>query len=170
MGKIRYLRQRTNFDCGPTVIVNSIKWSGGRATWRDLKPLYGPCGITSTHEGSKSTNIAALLREQDTICLSKKKSYPSLETVEEWIDRGHAVLIFYFLDEEPDERTREEPGHVALCIGKDSQGYFKIINYSSEETISMVSRKQLEQDLQRIPAEDSPVAGAESLALFIRKK
>jgi hypothetical protein len=157
---MRYLRQPDRYSCGPTAIINAMKWAGLDATSRDYLPyLQFSCRTIDLQNptdadlnGTMDHDFDRVLRYvgKDVFKIKRRRS-PSLPEIIRHLKRGGAVALSYFWQE-----SGQEGLHFCFISGMD-RGSFVCVNdhdAPNTATIRKRSRKTLKKWLRK--AHDCP--------------
>jgi len=121
--KIRYIRQRDQFSCGPVAIINTLKFLGCNITYKDLPLVQNLCKCKSP-DGTNPENLEKALSMLG-ICFERKIK-PSLKDIDGHIKSRGAILLNYCIS----------MGHYSLCVGKSGTNNYTLINDLDDITIS----------------------------------
>ena len=157
MRTIRYIRQPDSYGCGPTAILNALKWAGFRATLKKhYRPLVTRCKSKDPdgHEFSGTTpkNFQnALKYTSKNIFKVKHLTYPTLNQISKELDKGNAVIILHF-----NEGDQEGSSHYTLLISKLGQDFIAVNAYHKCKTVAPVTHNTMKNWTKR--KEDFPMA------------
>jgi hypothetical protein len=90
----RYIKQRDRYNCAPVAIINALKWAGEKATYSELNRLKELCKCKSP-EGTWSDHFHTALGKEKGLINSRQIKNPSLTEINEWLDKGNAVIVLY---------------------------------------------------------------------------
>lgn len=164
MSKPRYIRQRDKSSCGPTAIINALKWAGRRVTEKNSKKelrIISKCGRENS-KGGAGTNredLNKVLVEDTDLKVDRFVKRPAIKEIDNWIDSGGAVIIEYYWGKVPINRE----GHYTLCTERNSKTY-TLINDKRNQTVVRRRRKTMRTMLR-----NKSYYGDTSYAWFIRK-
>jgi len=125
---IRYTKQRDRHSCGPTAILNAMKWSGAKLSYRSyidklswLCRRYNRKGIGNS-EIDSALRFAGNLRRCDFAVRSVRR--PTLAQIEEHLLGQGAVVLTYLW-----KGDNKAGRHVALVTGISScRNVFWVVN------------------------------------------
>jgi hypothetical protein len=141
---IRYVSQKDNFSCGPTAIVNLLKWLGYQASWKTVTTIREDMwGGSKTGKAMRSFGTPTIVFDTFVICddlfgqlLKTRASKPKVEDLISHLKKGRAVILDHFW-------PGDTGGHYSLVIGY-TKGKFILVNHQEGETISFKTRKYME--------------------------
>ena len=136
----RFIRQPTQSSCGPTAIINCIKWSGYRCSIRSSHTFISRLCNTTREEGTDDVDFGRVLRrlvagegKSGKVSVWKRDRVLSKQILEHVKNPDCvAVVLYYFSHNE---------GHYALVTDVTDQGVV-CVNALADETISIVEKKQ----------------------------
>lgn len=132
---VRYCMQQHLATCGPTAIVNTLKWLGRKATYRSLMPrLCRAKGFTHGY-GINSFYFDQLLRKH--VRKVRMRHCPRIGEIREQLWAGHCVILLYVVN--------AEWGHYINVIDCSSSGKtFTIVNgFSDCSTVCKIRAKKM---------------------------
>ena len=141
---MKYTRQRDSRGCGPTAIINTIKWIGYPVSYNKLYPHLLALCKTTKDEGTKVIDLKKALKElskiyplsyalissREGIVLSKKKK-KSLAYLSE------SGCCFIILVKWYNYKERVWKGHYVF-VDKVSQDTMNCINFHKKETEELI--------------------------------
>lgn len=123
---MRFCKQPTKYSCGPTVILNALKWAGKNVSLRkDFHKIAKTCGLTSTGVSLSQFENALKTLTSDSLLLSHKVDNIDVEDIAEALGKGRAVILRHFHSHK-EERTL---GHYVLLYACENDQIFYGINY-----------------------------------------
>lgn len=142
--KVRWVRQRDHYSCGPVAVLNILKWMGHPWTYKMLPALQVVCKC-DVDVGTGRQNIE---RAMAKLGINKKrKVFPKLRDIDAHLDSGGIILLEYF--------WTEFDGHYALCIGRTKKHYI-MVNDSSKKTITKWNRNDLRGIIKWCRVDEKP--------------
>lgn len=132
MSKIKYARQKRRFDCGPTVIVNAIKFYGGIISYaKEYKSLCDIMGV-EIDGGCTARDIKELIELSDFPYKIKKVVWhPKVSVFKKHLATGNAIMFIY-------------NGHVSLITQYANKKY-TLVNHYSHKTITRLDHKAMNE-------------------------
>ncbi len=127
---IRYIKQPDNVGCGPTAILNTMKWAGMPYTIvKDYYRLFLEC---RSDDGTLPTLFDYALREESRGILSvKKKHKPTAHQIKSWLEHPkQSVVILYW-------HKTHDGGHYALVTEKVDERYIIVNDIKTKEIINL---------------------------------
>lgn len=149
----RYLRQPHATTCGPTVVVNAIKWAGGRANRRTYDFYRGMCASPGSLGGTYMPDFKRALAFASQGLFNYEEGPCSIRRVARHLARGGAVIARYDWDAftlshpGPSRSGRLHGAHFTLVIGGDGET-FTLVNNDRRKTLKRVSRRTLKAYLR----------------------
>jgi len=139
---MRYCKQRNSFECGPIAILNALKWSGARATLKDLADIRKNSGTDKL--GTSERLFRKELKSKGkgyfkVTAFTDKQPDISFFLRELWKDRC-AIIVAHKDCIDPKD------SHYSLWIGR-TDSYIKAVNYDHVSTERRLS-------IQNIPMTD----------------
>jgi len=144
--KVRWVRQRDLYRCGPIAVLNILKWMGGPWTHKMLPAVQILCKCDAD-VGTSRQNIERAMKALGII--KKRRVFPKLKEIDKHLDNGGVILLEYFWD--------KFYGHYALCIGRTEKHYL-IVNDSYEKTVTKWKRNELRIIIKRCRGDEKPWA------------
>lgn len=126
--KMRFLKQKDRFRCGPVALVNALKWSGKKSTSKDLIKISHLLK-TKPKTGTYIHNIEKVV---DKFFKNSMLEAPCLRTLDNHLAANGAILFSYA---HPEKRK----GHIFLII-KNTDKTYLAVNFSNKKTISIVCK------------------------------
>ncbi len=126
--KIRYCRQKTKVDCGPTVVINASKFYGAKLSYtKEYKVLCELLDVEETR-GTTILDIQDLIEDSNLPFYIKKIcKNPKVREIKNHVKSNNCVMLFY-------------SGHVSLIThieGKKAT----LINHYTDVTITKLANK-----------------------------
>lgn len=93
---MRYVRQPDKYSCGPTAIINAVKWAGKKMSLSNHKKLVKECHTTyemGTHEIDFSASLKKNLKKIASIKFRKKALY---KDVISHLNNDSAIILLYW--------------------------------------------------------------------------
>jgi hypothetical protein len=139
---VRYTRQYDKYTCGPTLVLNVMKWAGIQATRKDLKILKRACEAVPLSGTTRSRLEHVLRRTLVGKAHYNKVKKPDLATIRNHLNRGGVVGLQY-LFKRTDRRGRDYwNGHYNLVVHCTRSENFIVVN-DNEKTITTMSVLEL---------------------------
>jgi hypothetical protein len=148
---MRYVSQRDSYSCGSIAVLNTLKWSGMRVTYKShMKRVNKLC----------NANISGILDRDITTALSHYKSLKfrvrrciTMRQLDSHLKKGGCAIIAYefrLLD--------EECGHYIFIPGKKDDNFIIVNDSASKDTIIYYDRKEMVDLLRYRGFRGSPCA------------
>lgn len=156
MSNVRYIRQPDSYGCGPTAIINALKWAGFRATLKKhYRSLVVRCKAKDPdgHEFSGTTpkNFQNALKYTGRNLLKiKHLTHPSLKEISQELNNGKAVVILHF------NQNDHGSSHYTLLIGKLGKDFIAVNAFHGCKTVAQISDKIIKTWTRR--KENMPMA------------
>jgi hypothetical protein len=140
---IRYTKQRGKNLCGPTAILNLMKWAGARVSWKkDIELCMSLCNDNVATNGMWSWVMDSALKYFPLFKVKKVLQVPKLKELDEHIDDGRALVMAYL-----HKGGRAQNGHFMLCVGRTKK-YYEVVNGKVDgKALSRISRKTMRKRL-----------------------
>lgn len=120
----RYVKQPNQYSCGPTAILNALKWAGLDVTLQHHPLLEFSCRAEDSDDdefGILDHDFDRVLRwAGKNVFTVRRSKTPTLEVIREHLKNGGSVCLGY-------SWTEELGGHYAFIAGLD-RGLFMVIN------------------------------------------
>lgn len=128
---MRYTRQRNKTNCGPTAVMNALKWAGYSCSYKEFgRALKVRCGWYPG-EGVPQHKIRYALCVTPELSVVQEKYAPNLGWIDKQLADDRAVLLCYY---------HKKGGHCALIVDK-TENYYVLVNDSWTKTIMKRHRK-----------------------------
>lgn len=131
----RYARQRDTFSCGPTAIVNAIKWAGYSCPAREFKKIFKKRTGCTRLRGTDPWILEQTLKRVPELSIQYVLNVPNLRDIDEELKKGRSVLLRYF---------HSHGGHYTLIVGRTKK-FYVVVNDSPKKAISYRSRKKMKK-------------------------
>jgi hypothetical protein len=140
---VRYVKQKGKNLCGPTAILNLMKWIGARVTWKkDIGLCMSLCSPDVATRGMHSWVMDAILKHFPLLKVKKLIHMPKLKQLDEHLDSGRALVMAYL-----HKGGRAQNGHFMLCVGRTKK-YYDVVNGKVKgKALSRISRKTMRKRL-----------------------
>jgi len=140
---IRYVKQRRKNLCGPTAILNLMKWIGAQVSWeKDIGMCMSLCNDDVATRGMWSWIMDNALKHFPLFKVKKVLHMPKLKEIDEHIDSGRALVMAYL-----HKGGRAQNGHFMLCVGRTNK-YYEVVNGKVRgKALSRISRKTMRKRL-----------------------
>jgi hypothetical protein len=90
----KYCKQRNKMDCGPTAVLNALKWAGYSHTLKkDYAKIKKQCKFDEV-SGSEFLDLKETLEKYKKIRVKRIRSY-SLRNLDKIIDEGKSFILLY---------------------------------------------------------------------------
>src|SRR3989338_743600 len=107
---VRYAQQPDEDSCGPTVILNALKWAGVRCTVRKDFERIAQKSEYSKEGGLPEKKLArALTSFGDTFFTVRQRRWRGIAEVKRHLENPKCAVVTYY--------THEKGAHVTLVIG-----------------------------------------------------
>ncbi len=137
MSKIRYVKQRDNFRCGPYAIVNLLKWMGVNAT---TKTVHLFCVLMKTNQkGTRRSDMTKALSCFKSMIKFKHKTRPTAQDLRDHVSKGGSAIV---LNRWWDMKLGPV-GHYFLVDRCTDKG-FNCVNYATGKTERFLSYKTMD--------------------------
>lgn len=131
---MRYVIQPDKISCGPTAIINALKWAGVPTSLQDLPKIQFSCKTVNPVDptnveaaGTYDHDFDRTLRYAGApVFTVKKKSRPSFKSVKDHLAGGGAICIGYWWMEEG-----EENAHFAFIEGLKGSRWIVVNDHAS---------------------------------------
>lgn len=146
---VRYATQPDLWGCGPTAILNVLKWCGSPATLKkDYERLKGAVKWESDC-GCTHPDFDKCLREEGrNLFAIRGVSYPTIGGIETHLRKKNCAVVISSIWQ--NKKTGEEVQHVALLIGVSESGKsFTVVNIVKGKTIKLIRRATLLKSLRK---------------------
>lgn len=141
----RYLKQRDYYSCGPTAVINAVKWQGEWATWDDCVWLYRLIAKCTHPYGCCPEHLNKLIRHEFGRKASVLKGKPTMKYMDWWLDQGNSIILRYFWH---DHKENERVGHY-IFIPSRTEKYYNVVNDGFRRpTLTRRSRKTMNNYLR----------------------
>lgn len=156
---MRYIRQPDSYSCGPTAILNAMKWAGIDATSQYLPYLQFSCRTIDLEtpadpesHGTLSSDFDRVLRYVGTGAFHvRRKKNPTASEMKRHLEKGNAIALAYYWEDET-----EKGEHFCFIAGLE-RGLFVCINdHSRPDTIRLRHMKTIKSWLTK--HNDCPMA------------
>lgn len=133
---MRYVKQRDSYSCGPIALLNILKWSGLRKTYKDLPILQKEC---KCNNGTWPEDLQKAVKKYSNLkSFSRRK--PSILKIDQHLKRHGAVILVCYWSDEWDE---EIEGHFITIVGCKDKEYVCLNSHITKTAISYISREEL---------------------------
>lgn len=151
---MKYCRQPDNYSCGPTAIINAMKWAGMDASLKSHLPfLQFGCHTIDLecpdpeNNGTTDWDFDRVLRyvAKGTFTVNRKKK-PSFKELKAHLEKGHAACMSYHWEE------NNQIGDHFCFIEKLERGLFVCVNdhnAANENTVTYRSDKTIQKWLKK---------------------
>lgn len=146
---MRYVRQPAWYSCGPTAIINSVKWAGGHCTIkRDHMSIARLCRSTydlGTEEKHITLGLCAKLAMLNVSIKMQKR--PMLNDVIKHLNKEGAAAVILYWRPGPSFRVDKEDilGHYIFV--KKVNGRILSINENMKQTVLEIQKTTLSRRL-----------------------
>lgn len=156
---MRYVKQPDSYSCGPTAILNAMKWAGIDATSRNHLPyLQFSCRTIDLETPDDSENHGTLDSDFDRVLRYvgrgifrvQKKKRPTVELLRRRLKNGEAIALVYYW-----EQGAQTGEHFCFIAGL-WHGLFVCINDHGAPTIMLRRASTIKEWLKKY--EDRPTA------------
>lgn len=151
---VRFAMQPDSSGCGPTAILNLMKWVGLRYSLRhDYRRLFEGCETDSN--GTTIHKFDRVLKDEVRhLMTSRLRRRPTLKMIDDWLKvPERAVILLYYYN--------KHDGHYTLLTERLKNGKtFVAINDEHQKSVSKLSRENLKKKIRirRREKYDVPVA------------
>lgn len=146
--KVRYVSQKDEYNCGPTAIINLIKWQGLSASWKDIPEIRLQMWGNKKREkamrglGTPIFILDEFIRNnehlQNTLVCTKNK--PTIKDIKKHLTKNRAILLDFYW-------SLEEGGHYTLIIGL-SGDRFITVNFKKGKTVQKIKMTEMQKLLK----------------------
>ena len=136
----QYIFQRKNyysFQCGPFAIYNLLARINHNIELYDLIEL---CDANSKEGTIYDKFNKAIQKVNSMININIKEIEPTIQNISTTLDKHYSLIILFHWN---DESNNTDGEHYAMIESKDENNKFKIINYSFDEHIKLMSRREI---------------------------
>lgn len=128
---MRFIRQTDKFRCGPVAIINALKYYSLPYTRKDIKILSKRLN-TRPKRGTTFSSLDKFISKKFN---HDRYEAPSIATLHSHIiNKGPVLLVC--------SNIKQTHRHISLII-KSSSRYFYIVNFYKGETVSKVSKSNI---------------------------
>lgn len=146
---IRYVRQHNDYECAPIGAANALKWAGVRFSYSKVRRMYMEVFKCVPGEGSYRLPVANSLRYWSGGKLKTQfVAKPRIAIVDRHLRNGGAVLMAFATGGDKIEEGISE-GHVSLCVGKNEEGDYLLVNHIGFTTMIEWPRAAMLRNLRR---------------------
>jgi len=140
----RYLKQRNDFSCGPTTIINAMRWLGIKTSRNDLRLITKEC--KTSKDGTWPEDFERVLEKY--IPRNMYIDDLSFMYLNHYLAFNRAVILSYSYT--PDDGI--EDGHYTLCIGNKNEKYIMVNDICTRdgEIIKPTVSLKTKQDMSEI--------------------
>ncbi len=134
----RYLRQHDKFSCGPTAIMNVLKWLGLKIHYR--KEIEWFREITRCKEdgilfGTNFGHMTKALKMFKNLFTTEYRRDPTVSRIAKHLNAGGVVVLCYRL-------PKRKVGHYILIVEANGEG-FTAVNVEPDRTRTKLSSSDL---------------------------
>ena len=133
---VRYVRQSDKYSCGPTAIINAIKWAGYSYPSRDNLMFVARACSSSYEFGTEEADLERVLRQLTCGFLRvRKRCRPTIDELARHVAKPDcAAIVLYYHSSDP-----SGPGHYTLMTDADA-GHVILVNDTTHETVTRSPR------------------------------
>lgn len=128
---MKYLGQRDRYSCAAIAFLNAFKWMGIATSRRQIASVKDILGTTYP-SGTSRRNVAWLCKDAGFKRLRK----PTIEKMDAELIAGNALIV--------ETQHGKRKGHAYLIVRR-TEHYFVCVNVFRGQTVSRVSKKQIER-------------------------
>lgn len=140
----RYCKQYSEYDCGPTAVLNALKWAGYSLTLqKGYKALRHRCGWEKG-EGTKAEDLVKTLKQYSKIKVKYLNKRVTLKDLDSVIENKQSFILLYIYK---DKQGKDE-GHFVFGWGKDTRHYL-VYNDTRRKPKKRLTRKLMNKYLRR---------------------
>jgi ABC-type bacteriocin/lantibiotic exporter with double-glycine peptidase domain len=142
--KVRYIKQPTKTTCGPTAIINVLKWAGYDLTVKDINKIgnWVKCGYYCT--GTEPAEMHNLLQRLEGIKITKSVNLPTIEEMNKHLDAGGVVLMRYL---------HKQGGHYNVYVGRKKNWYQVVNDFRHGPALRRRHKRTVLKDLRATSAD-----------------
>lgn len=142
MAKIRYIKQPDDYGCGPTAILNTLKWAGEKVT---LKKHYRALVIKCRSKDPDGNEFSGTTTRdfQSVLNYVGKKIFdikfliqPKIKRMKKELKLGNAIILLHL---NPDNTS-----HYTLIISNEGENFVSVNAFKDSETVSIISSDVIE--------------------------
>ena len=141
----RYAHQRNKFSCGPVAILNSLKWAGCRAAYREVIPSLCQLCECVRPKGTYHDPFDRALRAvaKPAGMHVRRVFHPKLAEVENHLEEGGAVILNYVYR----PRIGRDWRHFILMvdIGQGGKHFLLVNDHKTGPPAQWVTRRELKR-------------------------
>jgi hypothetical protein len=149
---MRFVRQPTEYSCGPIAIINALKWAGEHCTLRQHHALITLLCKATYSLGTDEFRFESGLRSAAKGLLRiRKRKQPTFASILGHIRQpDRAVILLYWYPEAGYDKRTHEPvtGHYTLVFSNHEDSSMVCINDSEYETITKISVDELKKRIR----------------------
>lgn len=127
----RFIRQRDDYSCGPTAVLNAAKWAGLRYTYRDLDYLRTLCRTVPEH-GTGDQDLENGLRQtlKPVATVQRGGRMTHLQAIRFLENPHHAMVLMYQW-----KTGQETEGHYIFAFGDGKRRIFLVNAHVGPPTV-----------------------------------
>lgn len=162
----RYVRQIRTNSCGPTAIINCVKWAGYRCTIREYHTLISEL-CECSKDGAPVKRFGLILRMMmgDEFSVWYRRG-PTLDVVIKHLRKpNRSIVLAYYYPDVVDGQVVQISGHYTFVFIDDA-GIIRCVN-DTGKTVDVLKRSELRARLERRSLFD---VDAKADVWFVRKR
>lgn len=148
----RYLKQYDNYSCGPTAILNALKWAGVAASYRThYKRVAKGCKVAEGEYKDRGTlssdldrTVRALGKAHFTV---RKVRSCTIQQLDEHLQNGGAAILAH-LEEELYAGQKDIEGHFSFWFHSDGKSFTGANDGGPDATI-VRTRKEMVSKIRK---------------------
>lgn len=140
---VRYARQPYKYSCGPTAIINAVKWAGYSYSLRDNHTFVARACNSSYEFGTEELELERVLRRLTRGFMRiRKRCRPTAdELMSHVIKQDCAAIILYYRSDDPDGDA-----HYTLMTDVGA-GHVTLVNDVINKTLTRCPKWHLDEKL-----------------------
>jgi len=156
-----YVKQPNPYSCGPTAILNALKWAGLDVTLQQFPLLEYSCRTSGPDGDKEDDEIGILDHDFDRVLRwsgkrifkkIKRKKYPTFKEIKKHLQKGGSICLGYYWIE-----GKQSGGHYAFLSGIKN-GLIEVINdHSVDDKINLRTDKTIRKWMKSKKI-DAPIA------------
>jgi len=137
---IRYTKQNDKYSCGPTAIINVLKWAGYSVPYREYKKEFNNRCSCGPRTGTAPWHLDFALNNTKEVAVKRMMNNPTLSDLNFQLRKDRAVIIRF---------GHPGGGHYALCIKETNKFYLTVNYFKNGKAVRYVSKRKMRNDLKR---------------------
>jgi len=139
----RYIKQRHERSCGPTALMNAVKWAGYSLSYEDYIDYYAKlCDYKKGDDfGTHWLNLHRAILATPELKLVALLNRPTLRQLDRFLNKGFSAIVRY---------KHSKGGHFAFVPKHTAKFYYMVNGPRSKATLCRISRKDISKKLRYV--------------------